>query len=112
MRGLKIQHKWIRAILSGEKTMDVRSEHYQVLGQRVALGNSGNGLVEGYATIQEIIQIPFTEISRYDDKHHATKYLETHYAGQDFLFGFILTNVMKEKKPFPYKKSPGICFNT
>lgn len=55
MRGLKIQNVWIRKILSGEKTMEVRSRRYDVLGQRIALGNSGNGLVEGYATLQEIV---------------------------------------------------------
>ena len=66
MRGLKIQNVWIRKILSGEKSMEVRSGRYDVLGQRIALGNSGNGLVEGYATVQEIIEIPLARISKYE----------------------------------------------
>jgi hypothetical protein len=47
LRGLKNQNIWIRKILSGEKIMEVRSRRYAVLGQRIVLGNSGNGLVEG-----------------------------------------------------------------
>jgi len=53
MRGLKNQAEWITKILSGEKTKEVRNMNYYVLGQRKALGNSGNGLVEGHATVQE-----------------------------------------------------------
>jgi hypothetical protein len=81
MRGLKIQHKWIREILSGEKTMDVRSVHYEVLGQRIALGNSDNGLIEGYATVQEVIKIPYSEISNCGNQHRATEWLKAHYRG-------------------------------
>ena len=91
--------------------MEVRSLNYQVLGQRIALGNSGNGLVEGYATVSEIVKIPFSEISKYEGKHLATEWLKTQYAGRDFVFGFILSNVKKEKKPFTYKKSGSIWFN-
>ena len=38
MRGLKIQNVWIRKILSGEKSMEVRSRRYDVLGQRISVG--------------------------------------------------------------------------
>ncbi len=38
---------WIREILSGGKTMEVRSKHYDVLGQRIALGNSETGWLKG-----------------------------------------------------------------
>jgi len=33
---------------------------HQLLGQRIALGNSDNGYVEGYATVQEVIKIPYS----------------------------------------------------
>jgi ASCH domain len=109
LRGLKIQEIWIDKIFSGEKTMEVRSMHYKISGQRIALGNSRSGLVEGYCTIQEIMKIPFSKIARYEDKHRAAKWLKKRYIGKDFLYGFILNNVKKEKKPFP-SRSPGICF--
>lgn len=90
--------------------MEVRSRRYKFLGQRIALGNSDNGLVEGYATVQEVIKIPYSEISRYENQHRATEWLKIHYRGRDFLYGFVLGDVEPKKKPFPYPKSPGVLF--
>ena len=110
MRGLKIQHVWIRKILSGEKTMEVRSRRFNVLGQRIALGNSKNGLVEGYATIQEIIKIPLSKVSEYEDKHLASELLLQRYCNKNELYGYFLKDVQKENKPFLFPKSASIWF--
>jgi hypothetical protein len=110
MRGLKIQNVWIRKILSGEKTMEARSRRYDVLGQRLALGNSGNGLVEGYATVQEIIGIPLARIPEYENEHLATKWLSKQYGDKEPLYGYCLTEVKKENKPFMYHKNRSIWF--
>jgi hypothetical protein len=120
MRGLKIQDAWISKILSGEKTMEVRSVRFNVLAQRIALGNSGNGLVEGYATVQEIIEIPIHQISDYECQHLATNWLIEHYGNKEdaqkkktgALYGYYLTNVKKENTPFPYPKSSSIWFTS
>ena len=82
--------------------MEVRSRRYPLSG-RIALGNSNNGLVEGYATVQEVIKFPRSEISKYENQHHATKWLKEHYRG-DFLHGFVLIDVEREKEPFSYEK--------
>jgi hypothetical protein len=122
MRGLKIQNVCIRKILSGEKTMEVRSRRYDVLGQRLALGNSGNGLVEGYATVKEIVEIPLSKIPKYESKHLATKWLLERYGNKedvnnvkmknsDSLYGYCLTNVKKENNAFAYPKSASIWFD-
>jgi len=111
MRGLKIHDVWIRKILSGEKTMEVRSRCYNVLGQRLALGNSGNGIVEGYATVQEIIETPLAMVSDCQDKHLATEWLLQRYSDKEKLYGYCLTNVEKKRKHFPYPKNKSIWFN-
>ena len=110
LRGLKIQDEWIRKILSGEKTMEVRSRRYDVLGQRIALGNSGNGLVEGYVTVQEIVEIPLAQIPTYENKHLATKWLLKQYRSKEVLYGYCLTKVKKENKPLSFTKSGSIMF--
>ena len=89
--------------------MEVRSRRYPLSG-RIALGNSNNGLVEGYATIQEVIKIPFSEISKYENQHRATEWLKTHYTERDFLWGFVLRGIVRKKKPFPYLKDSRMWF--
>ncbi|MGA3289747.1 MAG: ASCH domain-containing protein [Candidatus Bathyarchaeia archaeon] len=110
MRGLKVQNEWIQKILSGEKTMEVRIGRYKVLGQRIALGNSGNGLVEGYATVQEILEIPLAEVSKYQRHHLATDWLLARYGDRETLYGYCLMDVKREKTPFNYTKSGSIWF--
>ena len=88
--------------------MEVRSRRYYVLGQKIALGNSGNGLVEGYATVQEIIEIPFERISKYESEHLATKWLLKQYRNKETLYGYCLSCVKKNYRVFPYPKSASI----
>ena len=110
MRGLKIQDIWIGKILSGDKTMEVRCGRFDVLGQRIALGNSGNGLVEGYATVQEIVEMPIAKIPEYESQHLATEWLLKQYGDKEALYGYCLTDVKKENKPFLYPRSGSIWF--
>lgn len=90
--------------------MEVRSRRYKVLGQRIALGNSDTGLVEGYCSIQEIKDIPYSKISVYETQHGATEWLRKQYRKKTILYGFILKGVELEKHPFAYPKSPSIWF--
>ena len=90
--------------------MEARSRRYDVLGQRIALGNSGNGLVEGYANIKEILEIPMAKIPNYESKYLATKWLQKQYADKETLHGYCLTNIKKETNYFPYPKSGSIWF--
>ena len=84
--------------------------NYRVLGQRIALGNSGNGLVEGYATVREIIEIPLAKISKYESKHLATEWLLKRYGDKNILYGYCLKNVKKENRSFLYSKNASIWF--
>ena len=90
--------------------MEVRSRRYDVLGQRIALGNSGNGLVEGYATVKEIVEIPLSKIPKYESKHLATEWLLKQYGDKEALYGYCLINVKKETKPFMYTKNRSVWF--
>ena len=65
IRGLKIRGRWLQLILNGEKMMEVRSLRLKIRGQRIALGNSDTGRVEGYATVKDLIEIPFSEIAKH-----------------------------------------------
>jgi len=75
------------------------------------LGNSETGRVQGYATVEDIIKIPYSQIAEYESQHLAGQWLVSRYSGRDFLYGYVLKDVKKEANPFPYPKSPSICFN-
>lgn len=97
-------------ILNGEKPMEVESVRYDLLGQRIALGNSDNGLVEGYATVRDVIAFPYSDIQKFEDKHKATEWLRKLYRGRTRLYGFILVQIERETTPFQYPKSCSLCF--
>ena len=113
MRVLKIQDKWLRMILSGKKTMEVRSQNFNIVGLKIGLGNSRTWNVEGYATVTEKIKIPFSEIMNYQNEHLATlqDFKELGYDKKEFLYGYRLTNVTRESNPFPYPKNRSIWSN-
>jgi len=110
MRGLKIRGRWLQLILGGEKTMEARSLRLKIVGRRIALGNTDTGKVEGYATVKDVIEIPFLEIAKYESQHLATKWLASHYSGKKMIYGYVLENAKREPNPFPYPKSPAITF--
>ena len=110
MKGLKIKDAWLRLILSGQKTMEVRSLHFTVKGTRIALGNSSTGNVEGYATVADVIKIPYLQITSYENQHRASRWLMQRYKEGAHLYGYVLRDVKEEKSPFPYPKGPGIGF--
>jgi hypothetical protein len=91
--------------------MEVRSMHYDIIGLTIALGNSDNGLVEGYSAVSGVVKIPYSDISKYEDKHRATEWLKERYRKKNVLYGFVLKEVEIEQHPFTYPKSPGIWFN-
>lgn len=109
MRGLKISDLWLSKILSGEKTMEIRSIKGKVNCQRIALGNSTNHLVEEYAIVQDIFDIPLAKVSEYQDKHLATQWLLKRYSDKGRLNGYLLTDVKREDKQFLYQNA-GVWF--
>jgi hypothetical protein len=74
------------------------------------LENLGNGLVEGYATVQEIIEIPLADISNYERNHVATKWLLECYGNKQILYGYCLKQIKKETKLFFYPENSSIWF--
>ena len=110
MIGLKIQGKWLSLILSEEKTMEVRSTYRKLIGQRIALGNSDNGLIEGYATVSNITEIEYSEIPKYHKYHLATPWLTNQYKDKSVVYGYLLKDVKRELNPEPYPKNYSIWF--
>jgi len=106
MQGTIIREKWLNLIISGKKTMEVKSQYKpEMNGTKIALGNSS--LVKGYAFVKEIVTIPYAEIPRYHKQHLATQWLMKHYNGKAAVYGYVLSEVRKENKKVSYPRSYG-----
>ena len=90
--------------------MEVRSQYFKIRGQRIALGNSDTGMVEGYATAENVIKTPYSQISDYENQHQATTWLIKKYEKRAHVYGYTLKDVQTEHNSFPYPKSPSITF--
>ena len=104
MNGTIIRKKWLNLILSGQKTMEVKSQYKPFKGQTIALGYSS--LVKGYALVKDIITIAYNDIPKYQSQHLATQWLMGHYKGRT-VYGYLLEEVRVEKRKVPYPRSYG-----
>jgi hypothetical protein len=110
MEGTIIKEKWLSLILSGQKTMEVKSQYKPLKGQTIALGYSS--LVRGYAKVRDIETIPYNDIPKYQHLHLATAWLMNHYKGKKEVYGYVLEDAMMENKQVPYPRSYGsVWFN-
>lgn len=65
MKCLKIEDKWLKLILAGKKTWEIRRTPTNYKG-RIALGNTTTKNYEGDATITDCREYPVRE---FDDNH-------------------------------------------
>ena len=111
MKGLKINDYWLKEILSKYKTMEVRSYRIRdVLGRRIALGNTKTQMIEAYATVKEIVKFPRIDTAKYDKEHRATESILERYAEKEFLYGYRLRNVQEAQEKIPYPKHRSSIF--
>lgn len=107
MNGLVIKKKWLDLILSGEKTWEIRGSKTKVRG-RIALIESGSGMVVGEAHLVEVLgplttramlnsvtkhQVPAATIRR------GLRYKTPH--------AWVMTKAKRYRKPKPYDHPPG-----
>jgi hypothetical protein len=82
MKCLKVDYKWLRLILEGKKTWEIRRTNTNYRG-RIALGNTKTKNYERYAIL-------------IDCKEYTTK-----------TFAWVLSDVMVESNPKPYSYTTG-----
>lgn len=106
MKCLKIDDKWIKLILSGKKTLEIRRKNTNIR-ERIALGNTKTKNYEGYATITDSIKMTVQELRNYNDKHQANDFIAKYAKGRNTLFAWVLEDIEIEPKPKPYSFSTG-----
>jgi hypothetical protein len=106
MKCLKIDDEWLKLILSGKKTWEIRRTNTSFRG-RIALGNTKSKKREGYATIIDSIEMPVQELKKHGDKHQANCFLDGYANGRKTLFAWVLKDIKTEPNPKPYSFSTG-----
>jgi hypothetical protein len=98
--------KWLKLILEGRKTWEIRSTCTNFRG-RIALGNTKTKNYEGYATIIDCREYSVKGLKRFGDKHQANEFIQGYAGKRETLFAWVLSDVSVEPKPKPYSYSTG-----
>jgi hypothetical protein len=106
MRCLKIDDKWVKLILSGNKTWEIRRRNTKIR-ERIALGNIKTKRCVGYARIVDSFELTVEELKKHNDKHQANDFLDDYAKGRKTLFAWMLENVELETKPKRFSYSTG-----
>ena len=104
IRCLKIEDAWVRLILSGEKTWEIRRANTRFRG-RIGLGNTKTRQCVGYARIITSFEMPLEGLKRHNDKHRANAFLDQYAKERQTPFVYVLADVEAEPEPKPYSHS-------
>lgn len=104
MKGLIIKPYWTDLILSGDKTMELRSSNTKIRGT-IGLIKSGSKKVYGTVDFIDCILLSKELYYNYKDKHRVDKdFKEIPY---NKLYGWILNDPIKFDEPIPYNHKKG-----
>lgn len=106
MRCLKNEDKWVKLILSGKKTWEIRRTNTKIR-ERIALGSTKTKCYVGYATLVDSFEMAVQELQQHNDKHRANDFLAQYAKGRKNLFVWLLKDIESEPEPKPYSYSTG-----
>lgn len=87
MKCLKIDDKWLRLILAGHKTWEIRRTKTNYRG-RIALGNTESKKFEGYVSIRDCQEFSVKDLKKFGDKHQANEFIEKYTGNRETLFAW------------------------
>ena len=101
--GLIIKKKWLDLILSGEKSIELRSRNTTRRGP-VALIESGSGLIRGEVTLHNTYMLPREMLSAYQPCHRVDDFSEIKYP---VIWAWSVTSPVRYAEPVPYTHPRG-----
>lgn len=104
--GLVIEEKWLKKILSGEKTWEIRPQRVSRRG-RIALCQK-KGPIVGTAVVGEPVEITVADSDRFFAKHRVPMPEMLAYAkGREKVFAYPLSQVVRLVPPIKYQHPGG-----
>lgn len=104
---LLVKGKYLELILKKAKVWKVRSQKLFNAGDRIALGNTGTRLIEGFATVAEVKKLTTSEMKKYNDKHLANDFIEERWNDRPWLYAYVLSDVIRHPTQVRYPRSYG-----
>jgi len=111
LRCLKIDDRWLKLILNGQKTWEIRRTNTKIRG-RIALGNTTSKKVEGYAILKDSFPMNIQTLLENNHKHRANAFITGYAGGKTKLYVWVLEDIQTESNPKPYSFSTGSWCHT
>ncbi|WPS85319.1 ASCH domain-containing protein (plasmid) [Brevibacillus halotolerans] len=103
MKGLVIKAPWIFLILDGKKVWEIRGSYTKIRG-KIALIQSGTGLVIGTAELIDCKRLSLLEYQEAKDLHCIEDCITAPYPA---IHAWVLTNAVRFQTPMPYTHPQG-----
>ena len=105
MRALIIKDPWASQIVSGKKTIELRTKRTKKIGQEIYIAKAGTKTLIGRVTIEKCMQLTLDDYMNLMDKH---------LVGYGFgiisekkLYGWFLKDAVQFDNPIPYDHPQG-----
>ena len=106
MSALIIKEPWASKIVSGEKTIELRTKRTKKIGQEIYIAKAGTKTLIGRVTIEKCVQLTIDDYIKLQDKHLAPTFYKNAFKKKK-IYGWYLKNPIQFDNPLPYKHPPG-----
>ena len=106
MRALIIKEPWASLVVSGKKTMELRSRKTTKVGQEIYIAKAGTKTLIGRVTIEKCVQLTVADYINLQGKHLARELYKNSFNNKK-IYGWYLKDAVQFDKPIPYNHPQG-----
>ena len=106
-RALLIKEPWASKVVSGEKTIEIRTMQTKKIGQEIYIAQAGTKTLIGKATIVKCVQLTMKDYIQLQHQACLTRSGLQQLFSTKRIYGWYLKDAMKFDKPIPYDHPRG-----
>ena len=104
-RALILKEPWASKVVSGEKTVELRTMKTNKIGKEIYIAKAGTKTLIGKVTIDKCVLLSQEEIQALEPYHFGGTYVDT-LKGKK-AYGWFLKNALAFENPIPYPHPQG-----
>jgi len=104
MRALIIKEPWASQVVSGKKTIELRSRKTTKVGQEIYIAKAGTKTLIGRVTIEKCVQLTVEDCINLQEKHLAAF---REFFHNKKIYGWYLKDAVQFDEPIPYNHPQG-----